>query len=77
MMDVMGRIIRGGRHPCPAWGGLPGDEFDHSSQGRVGEGQRTRRNSFIEAVNQRRVRDGGRVCAEMHGSNYCSISLGI
>lgn len=60
--------------PCLA---VPDDEFDHSLQGRVGKGQRTRGKSFIEAVNHWRFQDTGRVCTEMHRSNYCSISLGI
>ena len=39
MMDVIGRIIRGGGcHPCPAWG-APDDGFDQFSQGHVGGGQ--------------------------------------
>lgn len=57
--------------------GVPDDEFDHSLQGRVGEGQGARCKSFIEAVNHWRLQDSGCVCTEMHRSNYCSISLGI
>lgn len=38
-MDVMGRIIREGCHPCPAWGGAPDDGFDQSPQGCGGGGQ--------------------------------------
>lgn len=49
-MDVMGRIIRGGCHPCPAWG-APDDGFDQSSQGRVGGGQGARLETLTEAVN--------------------------
>lgn len=43
--------------------GVPDDEFDQSSQGRVGEGQGARRESFIEAVNHRRLQDRGCVSA--------------
>lgn len=44
--------------------GVPDDEFDQSSQGRVGEGQGARRESFIEAVNHCRLQDRGCVSAQ-------------
>lgn len=56
MMDVMGRIIRGGGREVGGGGGgvaspvprlrAPDDEFDQSSQGRVGEGGRGHRRVF-------------------------------
>lgn len=63
MMDVMGSIVRGGCHPCPAWG-APDDGFDQSSQGRVGGGQGVRLQSLIEAVNHCRLQDRGCVSAQ-------------
>lgn len=62
-MDVMGRIIRGGCHPCPAWG-APDDGFDQSSRGRVGGGQGVRPQRLIEAVNHCRLQDRGCVSAQ-------------
>lgn len=62
MMDVMGRIIRGGCHPCPALG-APDDGFDQLSQGHVGGGHGARCESLIEAVNHCRLQDRGCVSA--------------
>lgn len=44
--------------------GVPDDEFDQSLQGRVGEGQGARRESFIGAVNHCRLQDRGCVSAQ-------------
>lgn len=62
MMDVTGRIIRGGCHPGTALG-APDDGFDQLSQGHVGGGHGARCKSLIEAVNHWRLQDRGCVSA--------------